>query len=135
MPKIYADIQNVHICPPYYSTNASYDGNTFLELNITGEKPVGTKKLAELKAQFANVNALGWRYIPKFEGPGADLSQFTIYPQGYDITSVMQGSGTIRLTPLRWEQNPNQWHIIKALAELPMITMGPAYFINECVFF
>jgi acetoacetate decarboxylase len=133
MPKIYADIQDLHISPPHYSTNASYDGNTFLELNMAGEKPMEAKKLAEMKAQFTNINALGWRYIPKIEGPGADLSQFTLYPQGYDIASIIQGSGTIRWTPLRWEQNPMQWHIIRALAELPIITMGPAYFIKGCV--
>ena len=36
------------------------------------------------------------------------------------------GDGTVQWTGLRYEQCPMQAHIIKALAELPMLEMSPA---------
>ncbi|MHB9074575.1 MAG: hypothetical protein ACYC6G_13735 [Desulfobaccales bacterium] len=61
----------------------------------------------------------GWRYIPKVGGPGADLSQPILYPQCTEVTSAWVGKGIVQWTQLKPEQNPSQWHIIKALAELP----------------
>lgn len=37
----------------------------------------------------------------------------------------MEGSGAVEWIPLKPEQNPSQWHIIKALAELPVIELAP----------
>lgn len=125
IPKIYADIEDLHIIQPNYYTNASYEGSTFLHMELLEAKPVDGQTLAQIQASAATINALGWRYIPKVGGPGADLSQPILYPQGAEIHSAWIGSGTVKWTQLRWEQNPGQWHIIKALAELPMFEMAP----------
>lgn len=125
IPKIYADIEDLHIIQPNYYTNASYEGSTFLHMELLEAKPVDGQTLAQIQASAATINALGWRYIPKVGGPGADLSQPILYPQGAEIHSAWIGSGTVKWTQLRWEQNPRQWHIIKALAELPMFEMAP----------
>jgi hypothetical protein len=82
--------------------------------------------LADAQASAAKINALGWRYIPKVGSPGADLSQPILYPQSAEIHNSWAGSGTVKWVQLSWEQNPMQWHIIKALAELPMLEMSPA---------
>jgi acetoacetate decarboxylase len=124
-PKIYADIEDLHIIQPNYYTNASYEGNTFLTLGMTGAELMEGKKLAELKASSSTINTLGWRYIPKVGGPGADLSQPILYPQSAEIHNAWIGSGIVKWTQLSWEQNPGQWHIIKALAELPMLETTP----------
>jgi hypothetical protein len=93
---------------------------------MLGAKPVDGQTLADMQASAATINALGWRYIPKVGGPGADLSQPILYPQGAEIHSAWTGNGTVKWTQLSWEQNPGQWHIIKALAELPILEMAPA---------
>ena len=67
----------------------------------------------------------GWRYIPRVGGPGADLSQPILYPQNFELDRAWMGRGTVYWTQLKPEQNPSQWHIIKALAELPVIEMAP----------
>ena len=131
VPKIYADIEDLHVKPAAYLgaseyfTNASYDGNTFIRLEMHGAKTVEDEHLGELRAAFATINLFGWRYIPKVGGPGAELSQPILYPQGFEVDSAWTGSGTVQWTKLRPEQNPTQWHIIKALAELPIIEMAP----------
>lgn len=133
IPKIYADIEDLHIIQPNYYTNASYEGNTFLHLEMVGAKPVDEQTLAEIQVTAATINVFGWRYIPKVGGPGADLSQPILYPQGAEIHRAWTGNGIVKWTQLSWEQNPGQWHIIKALAELPMIEMAPAVMMKSVV--
>lgn len=131
LPKIYADIEDLHIIQPNYFTNASYEGNTFLRLEMTEAQPMEAQKLAEIKALGAERVLFGWRYIPKVGGPGADLSQPVLYPQSAEISRAWIGGGAVQWTVLKPEQNPMQWHIIKALAELPQVEMSPVYMIKS----
>jgi len=132
VPKIYADIEDLHINQPNYFTNASLEGNSFLHLYMDDAKPVVGEQLEEIKAVGASVNLFGWRYIHKVGGPGADLSQPILYPQGHEINSAWIGSGRVQWTELSQEQNPTQWNIIKALSELPIIEMKPVIMV-KCV--
>ncbi len=108
IPKIYADIEDLHKIQQNYFTNASYEGNTFLRLKLLGAQPMEAQKLAEIKAQLAEIALLGWRYIPKIGGPGADLSQPTLYPQNFETNSAWIGKGEVQWTEPTWEQNPLQ---------------------------
>lgn len=130
IPKIFADIEDLHKIQQNYFTNASYEGSTFLRLEMTGAQPLDAPQLAEIQAAAANRALFGWRYIPKVGGPGADLSQPILYPQTSEIKSAWTGKGTVQWTQLKWEQNPMQWHIIKALAELPVIELAPAMMVQ-----
>jgi acetoacetate decarboxylase len=123
VPKIFADIEDLHIFQQNYFTSASYEGNTFLRLEMRGIRPMDEQHLAQMRGM--PMDCLGWRYIPKVGGPGADLSQFILFPQRLEAKSAWTGSGAVQWTELKPEQNPTQFHIIKALAELPMIEMAP----------
>lgn len=122
VPKIYADIEDLHIIADTYRTRLSYEGSTFLQMEMTGHEPMDEK---QVKALNMDVNSFGWRYIPKVGAPGADLSQPILFPMRSEPNAAWLGSGTIKWTGLTWDQNPTQWHIIKALAGLPMIEMAP----------
>jgi len=122
MPKIYADIEDLHIFASTYRTYLSYEGNTFLQLEMTNPKPMEKEQVMALTM---DINTVGWRYIPKVGGPGADLNQPILFPMLSEPEAAWIGSGTIKWTELTWEQNPMQFHIIKALAELPIIEMAP----------
>ena len=122
VPKIYADIEDLHICEGTYRTRLSYEGNAFLRLEMTDPQPMDQQ---QVEALAGDVNSLGWRYIPKVGGPGADLSQPILFPMRSEPHSAWMGRGAVQWTPLTWEQNPTQHHIIKALAELPIIEMSP----------
>lgn len=125
IPKIYAAIEDLRIFQQNYFTTASFEGYTFLSLEMTGAQPVEGPELAQMKALKTNRNVFGWRYIPKVGGPGAELSQPILYPQKTELNAAWRGHGAIQWTQLKPWQNPMQWHIIKALAELPMIEMAP----------
>lgn len=122
VPKIYADIEDLHIVAETYRTRASYEGSTFLRLEMTEPKPMDKKQVQALSS---DVNSLGWRYVPKVGGPGADLSQPILFPMRSEPHSAWVGRGAVEWTVLKWDENPMQAHIIKALAELPMIEMAP----------
>ncbi|WP_067051071.1 acetoacetate decarboxylase family protein [Methanofollis ethanolicus] len=120
IPKIYADIEDLHIVRPHYATTVSYEGNTFLTLDFEAAGPVTGEGLDAVKSQMASMNTIGWRYIPKVGAPGAEVSQFVLYPQGMEVESALAGTGTLRWTEQTPMQNPAQYHIINSLAALPM---------------
>lgn len=133
MPKIHADIEDLHVLQQKYFTNVSHEGNTFLRLEMIGAQPVSEQQLEQIKAASLNFNAFGWRYIPKVGVPGAELSQPILYPQGMKISNVWTGRGTAQWTKLGYEQNPFQWKIIKALAELPVKATTPVMMIKGAI--
>jgi Acetoacetate decarboxylase (ADC) len=132
-PKIYADIEDLHIIKQKYFTNVSFEGNTFLRLEIVQPQLVEGQSFEQIKAGLLNYNMFGWRYIPKVGVPGAELSQPILYPQGMKVDSVWMGRGTVQWTKLNWEQNENQWEIIKALAELPVKAMSPVMMMKGAI--
>jgi len=125
MPKIYADIEDLHKFQESYFTTASYEGSTFLHLEMVEAQPVKGQQLTQLQTLTAEMKPFGWRYIPKVGGPGAELSQPILYPQNFELNRAWRGRGAIQWTQPKPEHNPSQWHIIKALAELPVIKMAP----------
>lgn len=118
--KIYADIEDLHILGSKRFTAASYEGNTFLRLEITAGEPV---KDDASPMESVSVNAMHWRYIPKVGGPGADLSQMILFPQRVEARKILRGSGKVQWTALCYEQCPTQAHIIQALAGLPIMEL------------
>lgn len=124
VPKIFADIEDLHKFQQDYWTTASYEGNTFLRLELTDAQPM------EKQPQTADRALMNWRYIPNAGGPGAALSQPILYPQRTEVASTWVGKGTVQWTELTWAQNPMQWHIIKALKELPVTELAPAVLVK-----
>jgi len=122
VPKIYADIEDLHILADTYRTRLSFEGSTFLELEMIRHQPLDAE---ELKAMNTDINSLGWRYIPKVGAPGADLSQPILFPMHNEPNAAWLGSGKVKWTKSTWDQNPMQFYIINALAELPIIDMKP----------
>ena len=130
--KIYADIEDLHILHNKRFTTASYEGNSFLRLEMTVAGPMDEARMAQLSN--APVNGMHWRYIPKVGGPGADLSQPVLFPQRLEAEHGWQGSGAVQWAVLSYEQCPTQAHIIKALAELPLLAMSTATMTRGRVF-
>ncbi|MDD4126178.1 MAG: acetoacetate decarboxylase family protein, partial [Methanomicrobium sp.] len=120
IPKIYADIEDLHIQKPQYATTVSYEGNTFLNLNFEAEEEIKGENLDAIKEEFLSVNTIGWRYIPKVGAPGAELSQFVLYPQKMKVESAIGGKGSLKWTTMTPMQNPVQYYIINSLAALPV---------------
>lgn len=122
VPKIYADIEDLHIIADTHRTRLSFEGSTFLQIEMNVSRQIDDE---QVQPMHSDINSFGWRYIPKVGGPGADLSQPILFPMRTEPDAAWLGSGAITWTELTWDQNPRQWHIIQALARLPIIEMSP----------
>lgn len=126
IPKIYADIEDLHIVQPHYATTVSYEGNTFLNMNFEASGSIEGTDLEAVRAGCATMNTIGWRYIPRVGAPGAELSQFVLYPQGMEVHSARAGTGSLAWTEMTPMKTPSQWWIINSLASLPIKKINQA---------
>jgi len=126
IPKIYADIEDLHIMKPYYRTTASYEGNAFLTMDFEATGPITGQELDRLKSQSASSDMLGWRYIPKVGAPGAELSQFVLFPMSVEVETAQQGTGSLNWMEQTNAQNISQYQIINSLASLPIVQITQA---------
>ena len=101
-------------------TSASYESNTFLSLEIERQRELEDEEIAAVNKD-PKVNFFGWRYLPNLGKGGATLSHATLYPQEMVVRQVWTGEGSLRWTPLSYEQHPLQCRIIAALAGLPVV--------------
>ena len=69
---------------------------------------------------------MAWRLLPAVGGFGPGVSQFTTFPSENNITEAWVGEGRATWQTLSWEQNPTQFHIVNALAGLPVLEWRPA---------
>jgi len=99
-------------------------------MNFEAAGPITGRDLDTLKSQFISMNTIGWRYIPKVGAPGAELSQFVLYPQGMEVETAEIGRGSLKWTELTPMQSPVQYYIVNSLASLPMKRVTQAVLIE-----
>ncbi|PKG31155.1 acetoacetate decarboxylase family protein, partial [Methanoregula sp.] len=120
IPKIFADIGDIRVQHPACHGAASSGGSTFLFMDFEETGQITGPALDAAREQQKSINTIGWRYIPKVGKPGAELSQFILFPQGVDIDTAFTGTGS-----LKWiEQTPMQYGyqfwVANQIAALPM---------------
>lgn len=127
IPKIFADIPEHTIVDGQWHCNASHFGNPILEMTIGNLVPPTQEQIiAAQKDQEGKDNPMGWKYIPAVGGFGPSISEPTTFPSENVITEAFVGEGRIEWNQLTWEQNPTQFHIVNALADLPIVEYRPA---------
>ena len=120
VPKVFADIANERRVDNHWFTTASYESCTFLKIDFNQKDEVSSKDIEKLN-EHPKVNLFGWRYLPNLGKGGATLSHATLYPQEMNLKQAWFGEGSLQWTKLTPEQHPMQSHIIKALADLPIV--------------
>jgi len=96
-------------------------------MSLTGLTPVALDVvLAEQEANKATDNPMGYRYMPTIGGWGPGFGQPTLFPSENKFIDVKIGTGEVNWKHLTWEQNPTQYHIANAMADLPIIEYLPA---------
>jgi len=120
IPKVYADIPDHQVINGEWRVNASHFSNRILEITAsdltvpTEEEISGFQEAMEGKD-----NWMGWKYIPNPGRGGAAISHPTLFPSTAEPTEIWIGQGNVNWEHLTWEQNPTQYHIVNALADLP----------------
>lgn len=129
MPKIFADIPEYRRRGNAISVIMSHGGRCFFEMDLATGRDYTPEEIAGLNASFGRLAQFGWRYIPKVGPyPGPALSEATYYPVDNVYTAASACSGTVKWTVPQPHDNPTQYDIIAALADLPVKEYLPGSF-------
>ncbi len=127
IPKVFAAIEDHSVIGGDWHTCASHFGHKFLDIDITGLRdPTPAELAADENNREARENPMAWRFLPGLLGFGQSVSEATIYPCENVIHQAWVGEGRADWQHLTWEQNPTQFHIVNALADLPALQWLPA---------
>ena len=122
-PKLYSDIHGPNRLDDGYVCGASWQGHRFFDLRIHDLRPVANPPQAG--------PVLVRRYLPRAFQSGAEVDQILAIgggrraaPDGRSpelaVKSVEAGNVTFAFHSARWEDMPTQYHVVNALAELPL---------------
>lgn len=125
VPKIYADIEDHSVIGGVWQTSASHFGHKIVDLSARNLREPTADEIAAA-ADGGENTSMGWRYLPGVSGFGETTSQPTAFPSQNVITEAWVGDGAVEWQVLSWEQNPTQFHIVNALAGLPVLEQRPA---------
>ena len=127
IPKIFADITDHSITDGLWQTSVSHFDNKILDMSVRNLRlPTPEEATAAQAAQAGKDHPMAWRYLPGVGGFGASVSEPTTFPSESVYTGAWVGEGRLDWNHLTFEQNPTQYHIVNALADLPVLKYLPA---------
>lgn len=127
IPKLFADIQEHSVIDGDWHANASHFGHKIMDVNVCGLRAPTQEEVASYSASSEGKdNPMAWRYFPGISGFGQSVSETTVFPSETTLTEAFVGEGRVDWSSLTWEQNPTQFHIVNALAALPVRAWLPA---------
>ncbi len=120
VPKVFGDIPNPTEEAGSWRGSVSHFGHPIMEMVVSDLTPLPAEGRAELERARHDGNWMNYKYIPRLENDGADVSYAAIYPTSGTCTAAWEGQGTIRFHRSSFEQNPTQYQVINLLADLPI---------------
>mgnify|MGYP000173380618 CR=1 FL=1 len=129
--KLYCELPEPRDEADRKTIEASWDGHTFLRMHLKDlEESTPPAPPAPAAAGAPIAGMLHHRYLPRVSCPGeADIEQAVVTPAGgYEVSyqSYRTGRGRVEFVPTRWEQMPTMYHIVNALAALPVLQIEGA---------
>ncbi|WND03010.1 acetoacetate decarboxylase family protein [Temperatibacter marinus] len=125
IPKIYADIPDHAISQNRWTTNASHFGNKIIDLSLSNLRAPSLDEIAFMHQKSQGKDTpMGWRFLQNAGKEG--VSEYTTFPSENHFKQVMLGEGSVKWNQLSWEENPTQYQIVNALADLPILEYRPA---------
>lgn len=127
IPKIYADIPDHSVIAGQWRSTASHFGHKIVDMSIVDLREPTAQEIKTYadKAEHGE-HPLAWRYLPGVSGFGESINEYTTFPSDNHLTEALVGAGRVDWQTLAWEQNPTQFHIVNALAALPVLEWLPA---------
>jgi Acetoacetate decarboxylase (ADC) len=118
-PKLYAEISEPRVLDGVQICSAGWMGFRFLDMTVSNlrNEPPPPKAPSD--------GTMMLKYVPRTGAWGeAELQQVTLSPpDDPDMTIERQqaGAGTVRFHKTTWSDLPTMYHVVNALAELPVI--------------
>lgn len=120
LPKIYAEIEDYTKTECEWHASAHYRSHKIVDITIKEIRPMTHEEIEE-RRKLPGKDWFGWKYIPKTGEEGSEVSYPTLYPLGDGTWEAWWGTGKVEWNHLTWEQNPTQFNIVNALADLPIL--------------
>lgn len=120
IPKIFAEIDYDKQDDGSWRCLVSRFGHTFLDLAVADLEPVDRQGCDELERAKREATWMGYKYIPRLENDGADVSYATVYPSSGQCSKAWRGKGSIETCTATFEQAPTQHEFISLIADLPV---------------
>ena len=124
--KLYADIPDPWINGQNRSFYASENGTKLFHAKIENLRESGNTA-GPARPQVTPINLLGWKFIPKPNGKGSDLSAACLIPISTITEETLVGEGSIDFNETNWDMAPVSAHIVNGLRTLPVREYLPAF--------
>jgi acetoacetate decarboxylase len=110
------------------ATNATHFGHKIVDLSIKNLTALSAEEMTAMKqSQLGKDHPMACRYLPNIGVMrGASLNEVTTFPSESFHREVFVGEGEVDWHRLTWQQNPTQFHIVNAIAALPIISYLPS---------
>jgi hypothetical protein len=145
IPKVYADITDLEprdggfgvravVAPPTpgrrvapLTGDTALDGHLVVELEVEGLVPVAEAETRAMEERSRAGSWMGYKYIPRIAGGGADLEYATVFPTEQVYDRVEAGIGRVRFFPSTFERNPTHWQVVNLLCQLEPLEVRSAF--------
>jgi acetoacetate decarboxylase len=117
-PKIYADIPDPRQSGNNWQFHCSLYGNRLVEGEIKNTALLKDTEKQLIEDMAKDNMWMGWKYIPKTDWSGPELSYPTAIPYKLGIDEAWLGDGFHRFAETAWESAPTSAHIIDGLRTL-----------------
>lgn len=125
-PKLYAEIPDPWINNDNITYYCSEYGTRLLEAEIRNLAPANEETIQQMQQQADSGHWLCWRYLPKLNQQGAEVSYATDVRSRRTIKQVWFGEGSHRFHEVTFHKTPVSAYIMKGLSTLEVKEYRPA---------
>ena len=123
-PKLYCELPPMRESGGVRHLEATLDGHAFIRLRVQDLAP------ADPPANSAGDGVLLHRYLPGIQPRGEpSVDEMVLSPSGNSpmrYSGFWRGAGSVEFVRSTWEQLPTTFHIVNALADLPILEVRGA---------
>jgi len=129
-PKIFADIPDPQQEGNDWRFHCSLYATRLAEGEIRNTTRLDESSMQLIEQMSEQSLWMGWKFIPKPDWSGPDVSYPTVIPYKLGIKEAWLGEGSHRFFETAWEQAPTSAHIIKGLRTLVVKEYRPSIIIK-----
>jgi len=130
VPKVFADIDFVQSDDDAWECRVSRFSHPIVSMSARDLKPLDREACDGLEEARRNATWMNYKYFPRLENDGADVSYATVYPSSGQCEAAWSGEGTVRFNTATFRQVPTQHEFINLLAALPVVEMRSASLVS-----
>jgi len=117
-PKLYADIPEPRQEGAACCFECSLYGNKMVEGTVRNLIPLPAPAIREAEQAANGSPWMGWKYIPKADWSGPDVSYATIIPCKFQLREVSVGEGSHKFHDRKWEEVLHSGLVLEGLRTL-----------------